>query len=177
MNKIQPLLLYSVALLCGAALLLFSACEIGSGDEVVREVSLNIAGAYRNASGIPSRQTGQRITLISLNQSGDQLNGVDNAGGLWRGSIGRAEGETATVTLQGATSAGQEVTLAGTIIISSTTATLSGTWIEPSLTSTASATATVAAQATPTPITTPTGSPTGSPTAFPTAIITPTPVL
>ncbi|MGA0368646.1 MAG: hypothetical protein ACO3N7_04265, partial [Kiritimatiellia bacterium] len=99
------------------------------------------------------------------NQSGDRLSAVDNTGAPWAGSIGRAEGNIATFTLDGSTSAGAAVVLTGTIVVNGSSASLSGTWIEPSLRSAASAEATVAARATPTAQ--PTGSPTLTPTATP----------
>lgn len=140
-----------------ACVSLLTACDISSADEVTRQVSLNIAGSYTNAGGIPANQTGNTISLLSISQRGDQLNAVDDQGARWTGTIGRADGTLATFTLDGATSAGQEVVLTGTIVVDGTTATLSGTWIEPSLRSVATATATVSGVVTPTP--TPTATP------------------
>jgi hypothetical protein len=133
-----------------ASSLLFTACEISGSNDVVRQVSLNIAGAYSNSSGIPANQTGNRVTQLSIQQRGDQLDAVDNQGGRWSGSIGRADGTLATFTLKGATSAAQSVTLTGTIVVEGNNGTLTGTWIEPSLQSAASATANVAGVITPT---------------------------
>lgn len=172
MNKYRPMLILSCALLTGGLLLFFTACEITGGEETVREVSLQISGAYQNTSGIPQRQSGQPTTLISLNQSGDQLEGVDNVGLRWSGTIGRAEGNTATITLKGSTSAGAAVVFTGIIVINGTSATLSGTWIEPAHTAAASAQASVSAQPTATPVSSPTPGATATPTV--TVTLTPT---
>jgi hypothetical protein len=136
-------------------LLLFSACEISGGNETVRNVSIRIGGSYVNSSGIPSNQSGNRITQLAITQSGDRLDAVDNFGGRWNGSIGQAESNLATFTLKGMTSAGAEVVLTGTITVDGTNATLSGTWIEPSLRAAASAQASVAPAPLPTPVPTP----------------------
>lgn len=167
------LLLAAVSLL---PLLFFSACEISGGNETVREVSVRVAGNYVNSSGIPSNQTGNRITQLAINQSGDRLNAVDNQGGRWSGSIGRAEAGLVTFTLKGATSSGSEVVLTGTITVSGTDARLSGTWVEPGLTAAASAEATVAAAPRPTPTPAPNPNPTANPNPNPAPNPTATPV-
>src|SRR5690606_16763717 len=97
-------------------------------------------------------------------QSGDRLNAVDNQGGRWNGSIGRADAGLATFNLKGATSSGAEVILTGTIVVNGTDATLTGTWVEPGLTAAASAQATVAAAPEPTPVPQPRPNPTPIPT-------------
>jgi hypothetical protein len=164
--------------LCSASLLLVS-CEISSPSETVRQVSLNVTGTYRNGEGIADRQSGTRITQLTITQQGDQLTVLDNLGAVWSGSIGRAEGNVALVTLRGRTSTGVEVVITGSIVVEGTTGTLTGTWIEPNLRSPVRATASVSPVATPTPA--PTGVPTAepgapTPTPLPGATATPVPV-
>jgi hypothetical protein len=169
---------------CGGALLLVS-CEISSPSDTVRQVSLNVTGTYRNGEGIADRQSGTRITQLTITQQGDQLTVLDNLGAVWSGSIGRAEGNVALVNLRGRASTGVEVVITGSIVVEGTTGTLTGTWIEPSLRSPVRATASVSPVATPTPAPTvvPTvepGAPTPTPlpgaTATPVSVATATPV-
>ena len=177
----KPRLLYLLlsSLILGSVSLFFSACEISSGDETVREVSLRVSGNYVNSGGIPTQQSGQLITSLFISQNGDQLNAIDNLGARWTGTIGRASGNLATLNLDGITSDGTPVVLTGNITIDGTTATLQGTWIEPVIRAAAFAQATVAPQptATPNPITTPTPGPGATPTPTPTVTLTapPTP--
>jgi len=176
MNKIlSATLSVCLATFLGAFLLFQAGCEIESGDETVRTVSLDIAGSYTNNSGIPDRQSGNRITQLTLIQNGDQLTGVDNQGGRWTGTIGRAGETQASITLDGMTSAGAQVVITGTVTVNGSDATLSGLWVEPGITANVSATGSV----TPSPTATPsaTSTPTVNVTATPTPvlIITPTP--
>lgn len=157
-SKLCRVLPWASALLF-SSVLFFTACDISGSDDVVRQVSLNIAGAYTNDSGIPENQSGNRVTLLSIQQRGDQLSAVDNQGGNYSGSIGRADENLATFTLNGATSAGESVTLTGTVVVEGTSASLTGTWIEPSLRSSARASATVSGQVTPSGTPTPTSAP------------------
>lgn len=143
-----------------------TGCEIRSGDDVVRDVPLNIEGAYVNTEGIPRRQSGQRITTFNLSQTGDQLYVVDNEGTRWTGSIGRVRDRSASVTLRGMTTEGNEVVITGNIRVEGTTARLTGTWVEPGFTSELSAEAGVAPQPSPTP-TPENGGPTPTPTPTP----------
>jgi hypothetical protein len=163
--KRNPPSVFLITLLC-AACLSFIGCEISGGDETVRQVALQIAGTYRNESGIASRQSGTAVTALTLLQSGDRLEAIDNLGARWTGSIGRADSSVATVTLRGLTSTGVQVVITGEIRVSGTSAPLSGIWVEPNLRSPANAEATVAATPTPTPEPNPTGTP--GPTATPT---------
>mgnify|MGYP001025339578 CR=1 FL=1 len=148
-----------------------AGCEISSGDETVRNVAIRISGTYQNTEGIPARQSGLTTTSIAITQSGDQLDGVDNFGRLWSGSITQADERVAGFELQGATTDGLEVILTGTITVNGSNASLTGTWIEPVIRSSASAQAIVVAlpTATPTPVETPTVTPT------PTVVLTATP--
>lgn len=173
MKKPRTLHLTLSAGLVAALSLFFSACEISSGDETVREVSLRVSGNYVNNAGIATRQSGQTITSLFISQNGDQLNAVDNLGARWTGTIGRASGNLATLNLDGLTSNGTPVVITGNITIDGTTATLQGTWVEPVIRSAAFAQATVAAQPTPSPTVTP--NPGATPTPTPAATATPIP--
>ena len=171
MNRKLGIWTHVLALLAGAGSLLFVACDISSADDVTRTVSLNVSGSYQNGSGIAGRQSGTPITLLAVTQRGDQLTAVDNLGARWTGTVGRADGNLATVTLRGLTNTGVEVVITGTVTIDGTTGALTGTWIEPNLRSTVSATATV--QPVPTPV--PTAVPGATATPVPGATATPVP--
>ncbi len=134
------------------AVLTQTGCEIGSPDTAVRAVSLVVEGLYRNPDGnLVSRNTGASIAQLDLRQTGDQLQGVDNNNRVFNGSIGRVVGASAQFSVEGTTTAGSRGTLAGTIDLSGTTATMRGTWIESSLTGQVFGQATVATNTTPTP--------------------------
>jgi hypothetical protein len=160
--------LFSASLL-GSLFLLTGGCEISDGDETVREVSISVSGSYRNPNGIPERQSGATITQLTLSQNGDQLSAVDNEGTRWTGTIGRASESLATLNLRGRTTTGVEVIITGSIQVEGTTATLTGVWVEPALTSEVNASASVS----PVPTATPGPDVTATPTATPTATATP----
>ncbi len=159
-----PLGFSLLSALAAGLVLLGAACDISGGDEVVRAVSIRLSGTYVNGSGIPERQSGARVTRLSLTQSGDQLFAVDNEGTRWTGRIQNEEGASATVTLNGRTTTGVEVVITGNIHVEGTTATLGGLWVEPGLTANVSATATVAGSAAATPTPVPGATPTATPT-------------
>ena len=145
---------FFVALLLfgGLGLLLQTACDITSGDDTVRNVSINISGTYRNENGIPRRQSGTTLTSLAVTQAGDQLFAVDNAGARWTGRIGRADGNrSASITLKGLTTAGNEVVMTGNVVIDGTSGRMSGLWVEPGFTSEFVAVAEVARQPQPQP--------------------------
>jgi len=173
----KPIFLFGVFL----SFLLLS-CDIQSGNETVRNVSVNMAGTYRKESGIPSRQSGATTTRLSITQSGNQLYGVDEHNRRWQGSVTRAEGTNfATFNLKGSTTAGGDVTMTGDVRIDGTNARIVGLWVEPGFTSNFSAEATVAPGPSPTPQPGPTPTPTPAPangdsggdTDAPSLVITP----
>lgn len=130
--NVRPLL--SVA----AALLLFpflSGCEIDSAENATRNVNINVAGYYTGdlEGRIVENNTGASITSFNIIQNGDQLQAIDNNGLIFRGSIGQVTDGSASFSLRGSTTAGQEATLAGSINVEGSTATMQGTWAEPSL--------------------------------------------
>lgn len=163
-SKRKPFL-FLTALTAAALSLLPFGCDIQSGNETVRNVTVNLSGSYVNESGIPGRQSGARTTRLSLSQSGDKLYAVDEHNRRWQGTVTRAEGTSfATFILKGSTTAGGEVTITGEIRIEGTTASMSGLWVEPGFTSNVSAQATVAPQPEPTPEPEPEPEPTPVPT-------------
>jgi hypothetical protein len=118
--------------------LLFLGCEGDSSESIIRNVLLNVSGLYRPPSGnttIVSGNTGAPVTQLDLRQTGDKLEAIDNNNLIFKGSIGRATEEQAGFTLNGQTTAGQGVTISGTITVPSGTGdgTMQATWIEPSL--------------------------------------------
>ena len=75
-----------------------AGCDVQSGDEVLRETQINIAGFYTNPEGdrIVSQNTGAKITSMNIMQTGNQLQGIDNNGIIFRGSIGSDSGSEAS---------------------------------------------------------------------------------
>lgn len=143
-----------IALLLAAAsltLLAQTGCKIDSADSVIRDVPINVAGVYRNADGrIITQHTGAAITSMNVIQNGSELQGIDNNGMVFRGSIGSVTGEgnarLASFTLRGLTTAGQEGVISGTFSASGNEATMRGTWAEPTTFGNVLATASVAGQ-------------------------------
>ena len=112
----------------------FVGCEVGSPDTAIREVGIIIAGFYANPNGnLVSQNSGQAIVSLSITQSGDQIEGVDNNGQIFRGTIGSASDTAATITLNGRTTAGASGIIQATVNTSGTTATMQGTWAEATL--------------------------------------------
>lgn len=119
-----------------AALLLttIAGCEIGSPDEVVREVGINISGFYANSNGrLVSQNSGAPIVNMNLIQNGEQLQGIDNNGRVFRGRVVAASSSSASITLEGRTSTGVSGVIQATVDVSGGLATMRGTWIEASL--------------------------------------------
>ena len=114
-------------------------CKTDSPESIVREVNLFIGGFYRHPTGdnfMVPRTSGQPISSMNLIQSGDQLNAFDNHGFLYQGTIGRVlDGSQASITLQGQSTAGNNATISGIVVVSGNTATMEGTWLEDALAS------------------------------------------
>jgi hypothetical protein len=124
-----------LALCC---LCLTAGCNSDSAERIYREVALLVSGFYVPVEGngtIVAGNTGAAVTSLNLRQAGDQLEGVDNNGVVFRGTIGRASEDAASFTLVGQTTAGEKVTISGNIQVpvGSGDATMRGTWIEPSV--------------------------------------------
>lgn len=125
--------------LLGIAALLVVGCELKSADSTIREVGVDFSGYYdstaTNADFVSPANSGGRVTSFNLRQTGDQLEAIDNHQYVFRGTIGEAQSDggtaTASFTLEGETTAGQSVTIAGTLAGQGGSATIKGTWIEP----------------------------------------------
>ena len=139
----------SLPALCGFLLLGLNGCDISSGDDVVRNVGgTSISGLYTNGGGrlVSPTNSGNALTSLNVIQTGDRLEAVGNDGQIYRGTIGNIIDNLASFTLSGTTSAGIAATLSGTIRIDGTTGVMTGTWIEPGLFGTVSASAAIAGQ-------------------------------
>lgn len=125
--------------LLAVAGLLVVGCELKSADSTIREVGVDFSGYYdstaTNADFVSPANSGGRVTSFNLRQTGDQLEAIDNHQYIFRGTIGEARSDggaaTASFTLYGETTVGQSVTIAGTLAGSGSSATITGTWIEP----------------------------------------------
>ena len=160
MNIARPLALAAVTATTALTLFMTTGCEVDSATNINRDIPVNFAGVYRNGGNALTDpvNSGAPITQLNLTQSGDVLEGVDNNGSLWKGNIGNspdAANPVASFTLTGKTTAGVKVTDNGTLNkTGATSASMTGTWIEPNYYATLSATATVAPSPTNTPINT-----------------------
>ena len=125
--------------------LLLPGCEVGSADSVVREMGIDFSGFYVGAEGgaLVSKNSGKAVEALNLRQNGDQLEAIDNNNSVYRGRLGNVVESTASFTMEGATTAGQPVTLSGTLQGEGTSATLRGTWIEPDFYATISGVGTI----------------------------------
>jgi len=126
---------------------MLAGCETSSAEGVVRTVDIVVTGFYAHPDDgnfmVPNT-SGAPIQSMNLRQSGDQLEGVDNNGIIFRGSIGRViEGSAATFNLEGASTSGQPAVISGNIEVSGGNAIMRGTWIETTLFSTVFGQATV----------------------------------
>jgi hypothetical protein len=75
-------------------------------------------------------QSGTKLTWMRIIQNGSGLQGYDNAGKNWSGSISSVEDTVAHFQLDGATTAGNSVTIAGTMTYVSQQSTISASWLE-----------------------------------------------
>lgn len=139
-----------------SALACVVSCELDSGDEYYREVTVNFSGFYRNPNGgnIVSANSGNGISSLDLRQTGDSLEAVDNNGSIWKGSLGEVENGTTSFQLDGRTTSGTEGTFSGTLqssdggtassgSVSNAKGTMQGTFVEPNRYATFYATATI----------------------------------
>lgn len=125
-------------------------CEFGSPNRTERQVGVNIDGFYTGqlAEGrLTSSNSGAPVTSLNLRQAGASLEGQDNNGRRFAGSINGESENRVPFTLEGQTTAGARVTLIGTVNISGTTATMTGTWVEPDRTANVLASTTVSTNA------------------------------
>jgi hypothetical protein len=131
------ILLFSIPAI---AALLAASCTTDGIDTASPVVSsdgniINVAGVYRNEESSPivsPTNSGLPVIQIDLRQNGSSLEGIDNNGKIFRGTLGRAsEGNKASFNMTGQTTAGKEVTISGTIRVESGIGKMNGTWIEP----------------------------------------------
>ena len=148
-----------------AALLGTVGCDVDSTDSTTSTVSDNegniysYAGLYMNteegstngygAMVFPAgRQSGTALIWMRLLQYGSALEAYDSAGLAWSGNVSAQNGETASFSLQGRTTAGQPVDITGTMVYADQRSTMDAAWIEPSFSGTIYAQAIVAPSAT-----------------------------
>lgn len=133
------------------------ACEVDSADQFIRDVPVDFTGFYANSGArIVSQNTGKPITSLNLIQNGDRLEGVDNNGSIWRGSLGEVQDGRSQFRLDGRTTTGTDATWSGTLstddagntgtnggTTTSAQGTMNGTYVEPSFFATIRAQATI----------------------------------
>jgi hypothetical protein len=138
-----PSMILPFVLLATASVVLIG-CEAGSADSVTRNLDVDFSGFYVGNSGpLVSKNSGNPVTQLNLRQNGDQLEAIDNNNLVFRGTIGSFDGTTGSFEMTGKTTAGQPVTMDGTLTGEGTTGTMKGTWVEPSFYATISGTATI----------------------------------
>ena len=123
------------------AALVFLGCEVDSSDSVTRSVDVDFTGVYDSTATdndfVSPANSGDRVTSLNLRQSGDQLEAIDNNGIVFNGTLSDSTLSSGTATanfrLDGRTTAGQSVTISGSLSGTDTSGIMRGTWIEPSL--------------------------------------------
>ncbi len=136
----------AAAALAAALCLGLSACETDSTN--TSSVVSNNAGTtydfsalYRANNGSTDggdgylvypadRQSGQKLTWMRIIQNGSSLQGFDNAGQNWTGAISGIADTTARFSMEGRTTAGASVTIAGTMSYADQQSTISASWLE-----------------------------------------------
>ena len=161
----------ALALALPLTALVLAGCDVGSTDSTTGTVSdnagniYNFSGLYMNteegstngygAMVFPAgRQSGTALIWMRLLQYGSVLEAYDNAGMTWSGSISAQNGSAASFSLQGRTTAGQAVDVAGTLTYADQQSTLDATWIEPAFAGNLFGQATVSPVATNSPVVT-----------------------
>ena len=128
----------AVAFVCSVVLL---GCSGDSAEGTVRSVGgLVVEGFYVHPTPgnlLVGQTSGAPVRSLNLRQSGDQLEGVDNNNIFFKGTIGQViDGNRASFNLEGRSTIGERATISGIIDLTGNLATMRGTWIEPTLTST-----------------------------------------
>lgn len=129
-----------------------AGCEVGSPDTTTRQVGISVDGLYAGTltdGRLTSRNSGTAVTQFNLRQAGASLEATDNNGIRFAGSINGETASRAPFTLEGRTTAGTVVNIVGTINVSGTSATMTGSWVEPSLIGDVQASASVSTNAPP----------------------------
>jgi hypothetical protein len=129
----------AVAVLSAACL---SGCEVDSTN--TSSVVANSSGTVYDFSSLyrptgdaveylvfpAEKQSGTKLTWMRIVQDGSVLQGYDNAGRNWNGRISGLDDTVAHFTLDGATTAGNAVTIAGTMTYASQQSTINASWLE-----------------------------------------------
>ena len=181
-----PFRALALALALPLAALVLAGCDVGSTDSTTAVISdnegniYNYSGLYMsitNTSGSTNgygtlvfpagRQSGSALIWMRLLQYGSALEAYDSAGLAWSGNVSAQNGETASFSLQGRTTAGNSVEIFGTLDYAAQLSTMDATWIEPGFAGSIFAQATVSPVTTNSPVVTntPTGDVTVSPTS------------
>ena len=181
-----PFRALALALALPLAALVLAGCDVGSTDSTTAVVSDNAGNIYNysglymsitNESGSTNgygtlvfpagRQSGTALIWMRLLQYGSALEAYDSAGLAWSGNVSAQNGETASFSLQGRTTAGNSVEIFGTLDYAAQLSTMDATWIEPGFAGSIFAQATVSPVTTNSPVVTntPTGDVTVSPTS------------
>lgn len=181
-----PFRALALALALPLAALVLAGCDVDSTDSTTAVMSdnegniYNYSGLYMsitNTSGSTNgygtlvfpagRQSGTALIWMRLLQYGSALEAYDNAGLAWSGNVSAQNGETASFSLQGRTTAGNSVEIFGTLDYAAQLSTMDATWIEPGFAGSIFAQATVSPVATNSPVVTntPTGNVSVSPTS------------
>ncbi|MGD9613213.1 MAG: hypothetical protein AB7V22_09985 [Kiritimatiellia bacterium] len=154
-----------------AALFWTVGCDVDSVDSTTSTLADNEGNVY-NYSGLymnteegstngfgalvfpAGKQSGAVLIWLRLLQYGSVLEGYDSAGLTWAGSLSAQNGSVASFNLQGRTTAGQSVEIAGTLSYADQQSTLDAAWIEPNFAGSIFAQAAVSPVATNSPIVT-----------------------
>jgi hypothetical protein len=136
-------------------------CDVDSTSGVPSDNSgtiYNYAGLYMNSNNSSNNilplvyptngPSGKPINALRLLQYGNVLEAYDSENQTWSGSISTIQSGTANFNLDGKTTAGQTVSIAGTLVYAEQKSTMDATWIEPNFFGTLNAQATVAPAAT-----------------------------
>ena len=160
--KVKTGWMAATVLVCGLlAVSVLPGCEVGSPNDVVAGANGNFSGTYAGSSNgvLVVNNSGNAVTSLTVSQTGNQLQAVDNNGLLFKGTIGdilsSSSGSSsntttsgtasATFTLNGATTAGQTVSINGTLSASGSTGRMTGIWSEPGVYGSISGTASITA--------------------------------
>ena len=161
----------ALALALPLAALVLAGCDVGSTDSTTAVMAdnegniYNYSGLYMsttNTSGSTNgygtlvfpagRQSGTALIWMRLLQYGSALEAYDSAGLAWSGNVSAQNGETASFSLQGRTTAGNSVEIFGTLDYAAQLSTMDATWIEPGFAGSIFAKATVSPVTTNSPV-------------------------
>ena len=142
-----------------------AGCDVDSVDSTTAVPSDN-SGKIYNYAGLylpagtnvdllvfpTNRQSGVKLTWLRLLQYGTVLEGYDNANKTWTGKISSINEGNASFTLEGTTTAGNHVNVAGSLRYADQNSTMDATWIEPGFSGSIFARAAVSAPGTNPPV-------------------------